>query len=106
MHTALLAVNQSTLGWLPYVNNPGVMSRFNLEDLNGIQSALNEIAETYILHDVEVTEKVIQKGLSPSNTTRSPHSSWFRRRSLSRRLGRTRIPRRKPARRRGPASFS
>ena len=64
MHLALIAINHSTLGWLQYVNNPDVTSMFNLDEIKEIHGALKEIAETYILHDIEVTEKGIQKGLS------------------------------------------
>jgi hypothetical protein len=63
MHRALFAINHSILGWLQYVNNPDVMSRFTRDELNEISDALNKFAETFIVHDIEVTKKGMEKGL-------------------------------------------
>ncbi|MGD2142013.1 MAG: DUF2153 family protein [Candidatus Bathyarchaeota archaeon] len=63
MHTALHAINHSTLGWLQYVNNPDVMSMFDRSELQEIHATLNRIAEAYLLHDIEVTERGMEKGL-------------------------------------------
>ena len=63
MHAALMAINHSTLGWLQYVNNPDIMSLFDLEELSEIRRTLNEFAEAYILNDIEVTRKGIRKGM-------------------------------------------
>ena len=63
MHTALLAINHSTLGWLQYVNNPDIMSLFDLEELTEIRRTLNKFAEAYVLNDIEVTRKGIRKGM-------------------------------------------
>jgi hypothetical protein len=64
MHTALLAINHSTLGWLQYVNNPDIMSMFDLPELEEIQLTLNKFAEAYILNDIEVTKKGMRKGMN------------------------------------------
>lgn len=61
-HTALLAINHSTLGWLQYVNNPDIMSLFDLEELKEIRHTLNEFAEAYVMNDIEVTKKGMKKG--------------------------------------------
>ncbi len=63
MHMALMAINHSTLGWLQYVNNPDIMSLFDLEELSEIQRTMNEFAEAYILNDIEVTRKGMHKGM-------------------------------------------
>ena len=62
MHVALAAINHSTLGWLQYVNDPDVMSLFDLEELTEIRRALNEIAEAYVENDIEVTRKGMRRG--------------------------------------------
>lgn len=63
IHRALFAINHSILGWLQYVNNPDIMSRFTRDELNEISNALNKFAEAFIEHDIEVTKKGIEKGL-------------------------------------------
>jgi len=63
MHRALFAINHSILGWLQYVNNPDVMSRFTRDELNEISDALNKFAETFIVHDIEVTKKGMEKAV-------------------------------------------
>jgi len=74
MHTALLAINHSTLGWLQYVNNPDIMSMFDLPELEEIQLTLNKFAEAYILNDIEVTKKGMRKGMNKNkqNETDQP----------------------------------
>ncbi len=64
MHRALVAINHSILGWLQYVNNPDIMSRFDRDELEEISGAINKFAETFIEHDIEVTKKGMAKGLS------------------------------------------
>ena len=64
MHQALLAINHSILGWLQYVNNPDIMSRFNREELNDINGALNKFALDFISHDIEVSKMGMEKGLN------------------------------------------
>ncbi len=64
MQRALVAINHSILGWLQYVNNPDIMSRFDRDELKEISDALNKFAETFIEHDIEVTKKGMEKGLS------------------------------------------
>lgn len=63
MHRALFAINHSILGWIQYVNNPDIMSRFTREELNEISDSLNKFAEAFIEHDIEVTKRGIEKGL-------------------------------------------
>jgi hypothetical protein len=39
------------------------MSRFTRDELNEISDALNKFAETFIVHDIEVTKRGMEKGL-------------------------------------------
>lgn len=63
MHRALFAINHSILGWIQYVNNPDIMTKFDREELNEISDALNKFAEAFIEHDIEVTKRGLEKGL-------------------------------------------
>jgi hypothetical protein len=64
MYKALMAVNHSVLEWFQYVNNPDIMSMFDVEELTEITETMNKFAEAFVSHDIEVTEKGIVKGLS------------------------------------------
>ena len=64
MHKALMAVNHSVLGWFQYVNNPDIMSMFDMEELAEITETMNKFAEAFVSHDIEITEKGMVKGLS------------------------------------------
>lgn len=63
MHRALFAINHSIMGWIQYVNNPDIMSKFDRDELNDISDILNKFAESFIEHDIEVTKKGVGKGL-------------------------------------------
>lgn len=67
INKALFAINHSILGWVQYVNNPDIMSRFDWKELNEISEALNKFAEAIIEHDIEVTRKGMEKGLAEPN---------------------------------------
>ncbi len=62
MHRALFAINHSILGWLQYVNNPDVMTKFNRDELHEISDTLAKFAEAFIEHDIEVTQKGMERG--------------------------------------------
>jgi hypothetical protein len=64
MHRALTAVNHSVLGWFQYVHNPDIMSMFDKEELVEITKTLNKLAEAFVTHDIEITEKGMVKVLS------------------------------------------
>jgi hypothetical protein len=63
MQRAILAINHSILGWLQYINNPDIMSRFERTELHEISDSLNKFAESFIEHDIEVTRKGVERGL-------------------------------------------
>ena len=67
MHLALIAINNSVLGWLQYVNNPEVMTLFDSTELHEINIALNRFAKEFIENDIKVTRKGMEKGLREFN---------------------------------------
>jgi hypothetical protein len=77
INRALHAVNHSILGWFQYVNNPDIMSRFDREELNEISDALNKFAESFIEHDIEVTKKSMEKGLSEPEQEEQERASFY-----------------------------
>ena len=63
MNVALLGLNHSIWGWIQYVNNPDIMSKFTREELSEISSILNKFAEGFIDYDIKVTKAGMEKGL-------------------------------------------
>ncbi len=59
----LSALQRSLLGWMGWVNNPDVMTRFTQEDLEKMNKKLSEFTRSFIKYDLEATRLGAQKGL-------------------------------------------
>lgn len=57
------ALHRSLLGWMQWVNNPDVMSKFTKGDLDEMDKKLSEFARSFIEYDSQVTKKGAEKGL-------------------------------------------
>ena len=57
------ALNRSLIGWIQWVNNPDVMSKFTEEELKSIDKKLSEFVSSFIKYDIEVTKIGAEKGL-------------------------------------------
>jgi hypothetical protein len=63
MRFMLSALQRSLLGWMQWVNNPDIMTRFTQEDLEEMNKKLSEFTRSFIDYDLEATELGAQKGL-------------------------------------------
>jgi hypothetical protein len=59
----LSALQRSLLGWMQWVNNPDIMTRFTQEDLESMNKKLSELALSFIEYDLEATKLGGQRGL-------------------------------------------
>ncbi len=59
----LSALQRSLLGWMQWVNNPDIMTRFTQEDLKKIDKKLSDFTRSFIEYDLEATKLGAQKGL-------------------------------------------
>ena len=59
----LSALQRSLLGWMQWVNNPDIMTRFTQEDLEMINKKLSKLARSFIEYDLEATKLGAQRGL-------------------------------------------
>jgi hypothetical protein len=57
------ALEGSLKGWLFWINNPDIMTKFTLEELEEINHKLIEFVHLFIEYDLEITQKGIDKGL-------------------------------------------
>ncbi len=57
------ALQRSLLGWMQWVNNPDIMTRFTLEDLEKMNKNLSKFVRTFIEYDLEATKLGDEKGL-------------------------------------------
>ena len=62
MRFMLSALQNSLLGWMQWVNNPDVMTRFTQEDLEKMNKKLSEFTRSFIEYDLEATKLGAQKG--------------------------------------------
>ena len=59
----LSALQRSLLGWMQWVNNPDIMTRFTKEDLEEMNKKLSDFTRSFIQYDLEATKLGAQKGL-------------------------------------------
>lgn len=65
---SLTFLNRSLSGWIRWANNPSAMANFSDEELEGMESQLSSIAESFIEYDIEATKLGIEKGLKKRAT--------------------------------------
>ncbi len=58
------ALHRSLLGWMQWVNNPDIMTRFTQEDLEKMNKSLSEFVWSFIEYDLEATKLGAEKGLA------------------------------------------
>lgn len=63
MSFMLSALQRSLLGWMQWVNNPEIMARFTLEDLEKMNKKLSEFTRSFIEYDLEATRLGAERGL-------------------------------------------
>jgi len=62
----LAALQRSLLGWMQWINNPDVMTRFTEEELSEMNKRIAEFTRAFIEYDLEITKKGAEKGLEIS----------------------------------------
>ena len=62
----LSALQRSIWGWMQWVNNPDIMTRFTNEELSEINKKMTEFTKSFIEYDIEITKKGEEKGLEIS----------------------------------------
>jgi len=56
-------LQRSLLGWMQWVNNPDIMTRFTQEDLEKMNKNLSNFVRTFIEYDLEATKLGAERGL-------------------------------------------
>jgi len=64
------ALQRSIIGWMQWVNNPDIMTRFTKEELSEINKRIAEFTRDFIKYDMEITQKGSEKGLEISRRAR------------------------------------
>jgi hypothetical protein len=59
----LSTLQRSLLGWIQWVNNPDIMTRFTQEDMEKMNTKLSEFTRSFIKYDLEATKLGAQRGL-------------------------------------------
>ncbi|MCD6089299.1 DUF2153 family protein [Candidatus Bathyarchaeota archaeon] len=67
----LSALQRSIWGWMQWVNNPDIMTRFTNEELSEINKKMTEFTKSFIKYDMEITKKGEEKGLEISGRIRA-----------------------------------
>lgn len=59
----LSALQRSLIGWMQWVNDPDIMTRFTREDLEKMNKKLSEFTRSFLEYDLETTSLGDQRGL-------------------------------------------
>lgn len=60
----LSALQRSLVGWMQWVNNPNVMTKFTKEELEDVNKELSKLTRSFIEYDLRVTKIGAEKGLT------------------------------------------
>jgi len=63
MSFVLRALEMSVVGWMQWVNNPDIMTKFTQKDLEKMNKRLSKFTHDFIKYDVEATKLGTQIGL-------------------------------------------
>jgi len=66
----LSALQRSILGWMQWINNPDIMTRFTREELSEMNKRIAEFTRAFIEYDLEITKKGTEKGLEAARRAR------------------------------------
>ena len=64
------ALQRSILGWMQWINNPDIMTRFTQEELSEMNKKIAEFTRAFIEYDLEITKKGAEKGLEAARRAR------------------------------------
>ena len=64
MRFMLGALQRRLMGWMGWVNNASIMTKFTKEELEDINEQLSRLSRSLIEYDLEVTEKGSEKDLA------------------------------------------
>jgi len=64
------ALQRSILGWMQWINNPDIMTKFTEEELSEINKKMAEFTRAFIEYDLEMTKKGAEKGLEAGRRSR------------------------------------
>jgi len=65
------ALQRSIWGWMQWVNNPDVMTKFTNEELGEINKKITKFTKSFIKYDMKITKKGEEKGLEISWRSRA-----------------------------------
>ena len=63
----LYALQRSLSGWLEWINNPNVMTKFTLKELKEINNNLSKLTRPFIEYDCEITSSTEKDWVSELN---------------------------------------
>lgn len=74
---ALNSLWGSLSGWIQWINDPNVATRFNWEELEQMNKSIIDFVKSFIEYDIKITKQAIQKGIkerveSRERTVRRP----------------------------------
>ena len=69
MRFGLGALWESITGWMRWINNPQVMTKFTQEELAEMNKTVIDFVKDFIEYDIKITKQGVQKGLNERSST-------------------------------------
>lgn len=57
IHLVLHALHGSLAGWMQWVNNPNMMTKFTKDELEDMNRELSELTHSFIEYDLKITQR-------------------------------------------------
>ena len=73
----LNALHNSLAGWIRWVDNPNVMTRFTQDELEAMAKKLTAFTRAFIEYDIAATKEGAEKGLRSRKTVRKKREELF-----------------------------
>ena len=71
MRFGLLALWNSLSGWMRWINNPDVMTKFDQEELEQMNQTITDFVKSFLEYDIKITKQGIQKDVKEIAEDRS-----------------------------------
>ena len=71
---ALGGLGHSLAGWMQWINNPDISSKFSQKELEKMNVTVSDFAESFIEYDLKITKEGVKKGIKERRSTQRRQS--------------------------------
>ncbi len=72
LRSVLGSLWSSLSGWMQWINNPDIMTRYSKEELEEMSNEITDFVKSFIEYDLKVTRHALEKGITQRREGRLP----------------------------------